>query len=154
MPTSAKRRRLPLSWALGAVRTRLRARLGGRDGGSSSLELVVLFPAVLLLFFGVVQGALYYHARNVALAAAREGLRAERAVGGSPSAGAGQAQQFLDDAGGGKVLTGTSITPALTVTQASVTVTGRSYSIVPGLPGFSVSQTATGTVERYTTPTG
>ena len=37
-----------------------------------------------------------------------------------------------------------------TATTATVTVTGRTMSLVPGLPGWSVSQTASGPVERFT----
>lgn len=111
-----------------------------------------MFPAILLLFFVVIQGAMWFHARNVALAAAREGLRAAASENGSATAGATQAQQFIDQAGGTKVITGVSVVPVRTVTQASVTVVGTSISLIPGIGGFSVSQTASGTVERTTIP--
>ena len=41
----------------------------------------MLFPVVLLILFGVIQGALYFHGRNVAMAAAEQGVRAARADG-------------------------------------------------------------------------
>lgn len=119
-----------------------------------SLELVVVFPVVLLIIFGVIQGALYYHARNVALAAAQEGLRAARAETGTAADGAQGAQQFLADAGGSGVLTGATVTPSRTPTAASVTVTGSSLSVLPGIPGLRVTQTAAGPVERFTIPAG
>ena len=52
---------------------RLKSRLGNDRGGV--LETVIIWPVVLLLFFGAVQGALYFHARNVAMKAGEEGLR-------------------------------------------------------------------------------
>lgn len=127
-------------------------RVRGRDErGSGVLQLVVVFPVVLLLIFGVVQGALYYHARDVALAAAQQGLAAARVEDGSAAAGGARARAFLARAGDG-LLVEVSVSPARTAVAASVTVRGRSLSLAPGLPGMSVSQTAAGTVERLTAP--
>lgn len=130
----------------------LRARARGRDErGSVSLELVVVFPVVILIIFGVIQGALYYHARSVALAAAQEGLRAARAETGTAPAGGQAAQQFLTAAGGSSVMTGATVTPTRTATDASVTVRGQALSVLPGIPGLPVTQTAAGPIERFTT---
>jgi hypothetical protein len=111
----------------------------------------VLFPAVLLATFGLIQGALYYHARDVALAAATDGLTAARARTGSGEEGRRAAVAFIQRAGGEDVLLGSSVTSVRTATTATVTVTGRTMSLVPGVPGWSVSQTAAGPVERFTT---
>lgn len=128
---------------------------GRRDErGSVTLELVVIFPVVLIIIFSVVQGALYYHARNVALSAAQEGARTARAEQGTATAGAQQARSFVSDAGGNNILTHLKVTPSRSATEASITVTGRSLSVLPGLPGLPVSQTATQPVERLTTPGG
>lgn len=121
---------------------------GGADRGSTSLELVILAPAVLLLIFGIVQGALWYTARSVALAAATEGAQAARAVGGSSSDGRTTATSFIARAG--QDLSGVRVTADRTQTQASVTVTAHSLSLLPGVPGPSLSQTASGPVERFT----
>ena len=110
----------------------------------------MLFPAVLLAVFGIIQGALYYHARDVALAAASDGLTAARARTGSGAEGRDAASAFLQRAGGDGVLQGSSVTSVRTATTATVTVTGRTLSLVPGLPGWSVSQSASGPVERFT----
>ena len=48
------------------------------------------------------------------------------------------------------VLLGSRVDSVRTATTATVTVTGRTLSLVPGLPGWSVSQTASGPVERFT----
>jgi Flp pilus assembly protein TadG len=120
------------------------------DRGSATLEITVLFPAVLLATFGLIQGALYFHARDVALAAATDGLTAARARNGSGEEGRRVATAFLARAGGTDVLLGPSVTSARTATTATVTVSGRTMSLVPGLPGWSVSQSASGPVERFT----
>ena len=133
-------------------RTRSSGRRCGRsdERGSATLEIVVLFPAVLLATFGLIQGALYFHARDVALAAAADGLTAARARTGSGEEGRRAASAFLRRAGGEDVLLGSSVDSVRTATTATVTVTGRIMSLLPGLPGWSVSQTASGPVERFT----
>ena len=126
---------------------------GRRDGGTATLELTVLFPVVLLILFGVMQGALYFHGRNVAMAAAEQGVRAARADGQTDRAGVAtaHARQFLADTGELDNLTGLSITPAVDAGSVRVTVSARTVSLLPGVPGPTVSQTAAGAIERFTT---
>jgi Flp pilus assembly protein TadG len=138
-----------------AVRRRPRRPGAGRsrgEDGSATLELTVLFPVLLLLIFGVIQGALFFHGRNVALAAAEQGVRAARLDGQSDPAGtaAQQARQFLLDTGEIDNLSDLSITPAVTGRQVGVTVTARTVSLLPGVPGPRVSQTAAGPREQFT----
>lgn len=123
------------------------------DRGAATLELVVLFPVLMLLIFGVVQGALFFHGRNVALAAAEQGVRAGRADGpGDPAAvAAAQARQFLLDTGELDNLTELVITPAVDADQVRITITARTVSLLPGVPGPRVSQSAAGSLERFTT---
>ena len=54
---------------------------------SAWLEWVIIAPAVFLLVFVPMQAAWYFHARNLALAAAEEGVRVARADGSSAGAG-------------------------------------------------------------------
>ncbi|MEA2703144.1 MAG: hypothetical protein QOD63_1089 [Actinomycetota bacterium] len=117
------------------------------DEGSSTLEFVILMPVLLLLLFGCVQGALWYHARNLALSAATEGLQAARTEQGTATAGERSATSFLTRAGG---LTGSTVAVDKTPVTVTVTVTGTAPSILPGLLDLSVSQTAVGPVERLT----
>lgn len=125
---------------------------GAGERGAATLELVVLFPVLLLLIFGVIQGALFFHGRNVALAAAEQGVRAARLDGQPNPAGTAQehARQFLLDTGEIDNLSDLSIVPAVTGEQVRVTVTARTVSLLPGLPGPQFSQTAAGPVERFT----
>ena len=121
------------------------------DSGVATLELTVLFPVVLLLLFGVIQGALYFHGRNVALAAAEQGVRAARADGQPDRAGTAsdQARQFLHDTGELDNLTELRIIPQVDTRMVRVTVTARTLSLVPGVPGPRISQTAAGVIERF-----
>ena len=125
------------------------------DGGAATLELVVLFPILLLLIFGTIQGALYFHGRNVVLAAAQQGVRAAR-LDGQPdrAATAGQqTRQFLLDTGELSNLSGLTVVVSLDGSQVRVTVTGRTVSLLPGVPGPRVTQTAAGSLERFTSRT-
>lgn len=113
---------------------------------------MVLFPVVLLITFGVIEGALWYHARNVALAAAEEGVRAATGNGGSLAAGVAEARSFAHDAGADGVLSGVTVSGDGGEVEVSITVEGSSQSLFPGWSGHQVSQTATGPVERFTGP--
>jgi Flp pilus assembly protein TadG len=122
--------------------------------GSTSLELVVLFPVLLAVIFGLVQGALWFHARNLASAAAQEGVRVVRVETGTVDAGRARAAGFLADAGGADVLTDPTIEIFADAQRVRVVVAGRSISVLPGVPGLAVEQSAAGPVERFTTRTG
>lgn len=106
-----------------------------------------MIPAVLLLLFLSIQVAMYSVARSVALNAAQEGLTAARGYNGSAAAGSARAQDFVTRAGG-DLLTDTHVSVTRTATQATVTVTGSSLSLVPGLH-WQIRQSATGPVERW-----
>lgn len=134
-----------------AITTRLQAcrRVNG-DRGSTSLQLVILFPAVLLLIFGGVQTALYYYARNVAIAAAQEGARAAAAQYGSASAGSSAATSFIAQAGGNDALPESRVSSSRSAVTATVQVGGRSLSLIPGYAGIVINQSASVPVERIT----
>src|SRR3954469_14059122 len=120
--------------------------------GSVSIELVILLPALFAVMFLGMQAALFNHARTVAIAAAQEGARAAGAEQGRESDGVGAANDFVAEAGGDHVLTGTSATASRTTTTATVTVTGYSLSVIPGWT-VRITQSATVPVERLTAPT-
>src|SRR3954464_8232096 len=94
--------------------------------GSVSIELVILLPALFTIMFLGMQGALFYHARTVAIAAAQEGARASGAENGRESDGVGAANEFITEAGGRDVLTDASASADRSATTATVTVTGFS----------------------------
>ena len=119
------------------------------ERGSTSIQMVLLMPALFAVMFLGMQGALFYHARTVALAAAQEGVRTAAGLGGSGSAGARDAYAFVADAGGDDVLQGTAVRSSRSTTNATVTVTGRSLSVIPGWTP-TVTQSANAPVERIT----
>lgn len=123
------------------------------DTGAVSLELALIMPVLLLIIYLMIQGALWFHARNVASSAAQEGLRDARAEHSTVAAGIATARGFISKAGGSDVLVGAQVTGSRTETQATVTVSGRAVSIL-GLFDLSVRQSASGAVERYTGPPG
>lgn len=119
------------------------------ERGSTSIQMVLLMPALFAVMFLGMQGALFYHARTVALAAAQEGVRTAAGLGGSGSAGARDAYAFVADAGGDDVLQGTQVRSSRSTTNATVTVTGRCLSVIPGWTP-TVTQSASAPVERIT----
>jgi Flp pilus assembly protein TadG len=121
----------------------------GRERGSSSIQMVILMPALFSIMFLGMQGALYYHARTVAIAAAQEGARAAGSQNGTAGDGISAASSFVSDAGGKDVLPGAHMTGSRSATTATVTVTGTSLSVIPGW-SLAVSQSASVPVERIT----
>ncbi|WP_267128519.1 MULTISPECIES: TadE family protein [unclassified Nocardioides] len=114
-----------------------------------TIQMVFLMPALFLVMFLGVQGALYYHAREVALAAAQEGAREGGSENGTRESGVATAHGFLRDAGGSDVITAISVSGSRTTTTATITVTGHSMSVIPGWH-VTVRQSASVPVERLT----
>jgi Flp pilus assembly protein TadG len=129
---------------------RLRARTAVQpERGSSSIQMVILMPALFAVMFLGMQGALYYHARTVAVAAAQEGARIAGSENGTAADGTAAASSFVTDAGGNDVLPGASVTGDRSATTATVSVTGTSLSVIPGWSP-AVTQSASVPVERIT----
>jgi len=123
-------------------------RRSGADRGSSPVELAILAPAVLLALFASIQVAAVFMARSVALSAAQEASTAERAFGAPAGAGEDRGRSFLGRAG--DWLSGGQVIVERDGEQVTTTVTGQAISLIPGFT-FTVSQTARGEVERFTT---
>lgn len=121
------------------------------DVGSATLELAILFPVLLAVVTGVVQFGLWFYARSLALVAAQEGVTAARTYTAEPGAGTEAARAFLD-AHSADTLTDIAITVVNPgVGQVGIEVSGRSLSILPGVRGLDVTQSAAGPIERFTT---
>ncbi|MFI9527352.1 TadE/TadG family type IV pilus assembly protein [Micromonospora rosaria] len=136
----------------GVLRSRLLA--DGADRGANPVELAVVMPLVLLLLFASIQAAAWFVARATALNAAQSAVTAQRVHQAPAGAGEARAAAFLTAAGDWLVgwdQPGPDC--AVTATEVTCTVTGRSLSVVPGV-SFPVRQTAHGTVERWTTAGG
>ena len=110
----------------------------------------MLFPALLLLIGLALQAAMYFHARNLALAAAEEGAQAGRTQTGTDAGGVRRAREFLSSAGG-DVLTGIEVTSAgSTATAVRIQVRGDVLSLLPGVRLPLIAQEAAGARERFT----
>lgn len=119
------------------------------ERGSASIELVVVLPALFAIMFLGMQAALYYQARTLAIAAAQEGARSAGAQYGTSADGNRAARSYLADSG--DALEGARTHAVRTATTATVTVTGRSLSVVPGWH-MTVSQSSSVATEKVTAP--
>lgn len=114
----------------------------------ATIQYVVLMPALFLLLFLGVQIALFYYARSVAIGAATEGARTAAAEAATHGDGEAAAWSFLAAAGEDS-LRQAAVSATRTATQARVTVTGTSMSVIPGWEPV-ITQTVAAPVERAT----
>lgn len=129
--------------------TRLRTRCRSDDRGGV-LETVIVFPIVLLLFLGAIQGALYFHARNIAIKAGEEGLRQTRSQIGNSTIGTAAAYAYIAQTGS-TVLKAPIVVANRTPRDASIQIAGQPITLIPFLElTITVNQNAP--VERITTP--
>jgi hypothetical protein len=113
------------------------------------VELAITFPVVILLVMTLIQAALWFYARSIALGAAQEGAREGRVQTASTARAHSAAEGFLDQTAQ-DLLTSRDVSVGGSPSSITVTVTGTSISLFPGLSGWSVSQTAVGPAERPT----
>ncbi|MEU9033363.1 TadE family protein [Streptomyces sp. NPDC048352] len=125
---------------------------GAGDRGEASIQMAIVFPFVILITVAVVQAAMWFHARSIALTAAREGVAAARVYQAPEGAGAARAREALGRIAGDSLASSAVSTSGSSTTEVRVTVTGTAPSLIPGLSGLSVSQTAGAPRERWTTP--
>lgn len=113
--------------------------------------MAIVFPFVILVTVAVVQAAMWFHARSIALTAAREGVAAARVYQAPDGAGAARARETLGRIAGDS-LAASTVSASGSTTEVRVTVTGTAPSLIPGLSGLHVSQSAGAPRERWTTP--
>lgn len=143
-----RRRRSPVA----GLRLRASALLED-DRGDSSIEMAILLPIVILVTMMVVQGAMWYYAREVALTAAREGVSAGRVYDSSPGVGVQRAYTVLNRYAPSSFSDAPGVSSAgSTAKQLVITVHGRAASIIPGLPGLTITQSASSPREIWTVP--
>jgi len=123
----------------------------GRDRGANPVELAVLMPAILVLLFASIQAAAWFIARATAVNAAQAAVNAQRTYQAREGAGVARAEDFLRRAGDWLVGWEVTVTgPQPGGERVSATVTGRPLRVVPLVPLPDISETAFGTVERFT----
>ena len=124
---------------------RIRRRLQAENGDVTTT--VVLFPLVMLLLTVVIQFALAFHGRSVAIAAAQDAARAAQVETGSEALGRQRAERLTSVYAGG-LLHGVTIDVDRSVDGVSARVSAEVSSIVPGLH-LHVTGTAAGPIERF-----
>jgi len=132
------------------ARLGLRGSGGWRDDrGALTLSYVAVLPFIFLLLMVLIQASFWFLARNAALAAARQGADAARALSASRASGPAAALAFARQAGQGYLEDPRVTTTGSTSATISITVSGHVPSFVPGLV-VSVSETAQAPVEEFT----
>ncbi|WP_331732517.1 TadE family protein [Streptomyces sp. NBC_00989] len=135
------------------IRAWWRGRRWGDDRGDASIQMAIVFPVILLTTIAVIQASMWYYAREIALTAAREGLTAARAYQASPADGTARAQEVLGRSAGDS-LHGYGVSASTDGQRVRIQVSGTALSMIPGLSGLKITQSASGPVERWTTAGG
>lgn len=117
------------------------------ERGSATVQMLMLMPAILMLMFATLQGGLYYYGRSAALAIANTGARAAAVESGSVSACHAAAATMAAKVG--DALTGMNIKCSRSATDATVSVSGITLSVIP-LVVPTTHQTVNLPVERLT----
>jgi len=119
-------------------------------GAVSLVTVAIIVPATMMVILTIVQVALLAHARSVATSAAQQGADVAQRFDGTTSAAEAETYRYLD-AMGSRMLTSRDVTVTRGPDQASVTVTGQVFSLVPGIHP-RVSVTSAGPLEQFRPP--
>lgn len=115
------------------------------DRGLTSTQLAVLMPALIVWIMLTVQYGMWFHARQVANAAAAEATDATQIPGGTEDDGRAAAQSFLDQSGN---LDEIRIDVDRTTDRVTVEISGRAPQLVPGV-SWTVTARAESPIERF-----
>jgi Flp pilus assembly protein TadG len=116
-------------------------------GLSSSTQLAVVFPLLMLLTLGIVQAGLWLHARNVAQRAATAAVDVARGSYGTAGDGEQRARELAGAAGLTDVVVHVDRGPQRVTAQVSAHAT-----LVLDLGLGGIRETASGPRERVSTP--
>lgn len=128
--------------------TRLLTRLRHQDRGALTLSYVAVLPFVFLVIMAAIQTSLWFLARDAALAAARQGADAARALNAPPAAGPAAALAFARQAGQGYLDNPVASAAGSTSSTVCITVSGQVPSFVPGLVA-RVTETVQAPAEEF-----
>jgi hypothetical protein len=120
-------------------------------GGATSVQVALLWIAMLAFILAVVQAALLYLAGQLALTAAEDGLRSGRYYGvGSAEQARRGAEDFIARTAG-TTLAAPTVEAVISDDGATmqVTVSGTVLAVVPGLE-LRVAKQAIGAIEQVT----
>lgn len=122
-----------------------------RERGAAVVELAMIMPVVLATVLLIVQFALWFHGRQVADAAAREGARLARIDTESWQGDATDRAEQVLKAIGPKLLDGATVTAWEEGDRRGVEITATAVQVVPLLPSttFTVTSRFGGPVECF-----
>jgi Flp pilus assembly protein TadG len=115
------------------------------DDGLSTVELAILMPVLLFWMLLIVQFGLWWHAKQVAVAAATAAIDVARLPDGTAPGGEAEAKAVLASAGN---LNAPTIYVTRTATAVAATVAGDAPHLVPGF-AWRVGARASAPVERF-----
>ena len=118
------------------------------DRGALTLSYIAVMPFVLLFIMALIQASFWFLARDAALAAARQGADAARAMDAPRAAGPAAALAFARQAGQGYLVDPVASATGSTGATISITVNGHVPSFVPGLV-VHVTETVQAPVEEF-----
>lgn len=108
-------------------------------------QVAIIFPALLFWIMLIVQYGLWFHAKQVAEAAAAEAVDAARPANATADDGTFAARALLDSSGN---LANARIDVDRGAERVSVEVSGDAPQLVPGLD-WSVTARADAAIERF-----
>jgi Flp pilus assembly protein TadG len=115
------------------------------ERGMTTIQVAILFPAVLLWLMLIVQYGLWWHAKQVANAAAAEAVDAAQVSDGSAAEGEVAASSYLAQSGN---LDNITVTVDRQPTVVVAEVRGDAPQLVPGF-SWSVTARSQAPVERF-----
>jgi Flp pilus assembly protein TadG len=115
------------------------------EAGMTTTQLAVLFPAVLFWLMLIVQYGLWWHAKQVANAAAAEAVDAAQVQTGTAAEGESAAAGFLAQSGN---LADVAITVDRGPEVVAAEVRGNAPQLVPGV-AWTVTARSQAPVERF-----
>jgi len=119
------------------------------DKGASAIEWAILTPILILVLLLVVQFAMVYHARQVALAAAQSGARVARTQVEGDWQGPAVDKASADiDKIGSNLLAGRQVRPLVNGDQRGIEVSGTAVRVIPFMT-FHVTQRSEGPIECF-----
>ena len=114
------------------------------EHGSTTVEVAVLLPLMMLLLMVIVQTGIWFHTRAVMTTAANKGLDAARVDDGTNADGRQATEDFLSHAG---ALRDHTVNVQRHGDTASVTVSGGVLSLLFGAP-LEVTVTVEAPIEQ------
>ncbi len=129
----------------GAPAVKTRSPRWRSDAGMTTSQVAIVFPALLFWIMLIVQYGLWYHAKQVADAAASEAIDAAQTPASTQADGEAAARSFLAASGN---LTAVVVDVRRDPTTVFVEIRGDAPQLVPGF-SWSVTSRAEGPVERF-----